>query len=55
MERPVNKKLRENAILKLALACLVTFMLIGYHLLITRSVYQIEDTNNRSLVAPPKK
>jgi len=55
MERPVNKKLRENAILKLALACLVTLMLIGYHVLITRSVCQIEDNNSKSLVIPVKK
>ena len=55
MERPVNKKPRENAILKLVFACLVTLLLIGYHILITRSVYQIEDNNSKSLVIPLKK
>ena len=55
MERPINIKPRQNAILKLLFACMVSLLMIGYHLLITRSVYQIEDNNNKILVAPAKK
>jgi hypothetical protein len=54
MERPINIKPRQNAILKVLLVCLVTLILIGYHVLITRSVYQIEDNFSKELAAPPK-
>lgn len=52
MERAINAKTRENAILKFVLACLVTILLISYHALITQSVIGVESKNNATLVAP---
>ena len=52
MERPINSKHRENAILKFLLVCLISLLLVGYHVFITRSVIQVESKNNAALEAP---
>ncbi|HNY01366.1 MAG TPA: hypothetical protein PKG48_02200 [Bacteroidales bacterium] len=52
MERPINIKPRQDAILKTLLACCIVAAWIGYHVLVSRSVFHIEKEFTESL-APP--
>ena len=52
MEQPINAKPRKEAIIRFAIVCFVSLILVCCFVFVTRSVIQVELKNNASLVAP---